>query len=146
MAAPPQSPTTTRPTPGQALASSQGTTTIADSVVTKVAGLATREVAGVHDLGGSSARALGNVSQRVGIDANKSQGVAVEVADHEATVEMTVVVEYGESIPKTTQDIRERVIQRVEGICGLKVTRVDIHVGDLHFPGDDDDDRPGRAA
>jgi uncharacterized alkaline shock family protein YloU len=122
-----------------------GSTQIADSVVTKVAGIAAREVSGVYALGGSSARALGNVTQRVGID-NRSQGVSVEVSDQQATVELTVVLEYGESIPEVTEEARAQIVRRVEGICGLTVTAVNITVADLHFAGDDDDaDDDGQA-
>ena len=131
-------------TPGKALESTRGTTTIADSVVTKVAGISAREVAGVYALGGSSARALGNVTQRVGID-TKGQGVSVEVQDRTAKVEVTVVLEYGESIPQVSQEVREQVIRRVEGLCGLQVTAVDISVDDLHFAGDDEDSESDRS-
>ncbi len=127
----------TKPATGTALATSTGTTTIADSVVTKVSGIAAREVSGVYDLGGSGARAIGSVTQRVGID-TRSQGISVEVSDNEATVEAIVVVEYGESIPQITQEVRDQIIRRVEGICGLKVTQVNITVTDLHFAGDDE--------
>ena len=51
------------------LQSEKGQTTIADPVVTKVAGIATREVAGVHSLGGGVARALGAVTQRLPVAA-----------------------------------------------------------------------------
>ncbi|RYI99280.1 MAG: Asp23/Gls24 family envelope stress response protein, partial [Actinomycetales bacterium] len=40
------------PSTGSALESTQGRTTIADTVVSKIAGIATREVNGVHSLGG----------------------------------------------------------------------------------------------
>ena len=53
--------------PATPLQTERGNTTIADAVVTKVAGIAAREVRGVHDLGGGVSRALGSVTQRVGI-------------------------------------------------------------------------------
>ena len=128
------------------LQTSRGSTTIADTVVTKVVGLAAREVPGVHNLGGGAARAVGALTQKVGVGDANTQGVSVEVGDTEAAADLVVVVEYGESIPKVAQQIRERVTQRVEGITGLKVTEVNIEVNDLHFPGDDEEDnQPSRV-
>ncbi len=121
------------------LESSRGSTTIADGVVTKVAGIAAREVPGVYDLGGGAARAIGTVSDRVGIGDGRSQGVSVDVGEKEAAVDLTVVIEYGESIPQVAQQIRENTINRIEGTTGLSVTEVNVSVTDLHFPGDDED-------
>jgi uncharacterized alkaline shock family protein YloU len=122
---------------GGELESDRGTTTIADGVVAKVVGLATREVPGVHDLGGAPARALSSVTSRVGVGDERTRGVSVEVGKKEAAADLTVVVEYGESIPRVTTEVRENVIRRVEGLCGLKVTEVNVAVNDLHFPGEE---------
>lgn len=113
-----------------------GATTIADAVVTKVAGIAAREVAGVHELGGGAARAIGTVTQRVGIGDERTQGVTVEVGESEAAVDLVLVIDYGESIPQVAEAIRTNVVKRVEGITGLSVTEVNIAVTDLFFPGD----------
>ena len=120
-----------------ALQTEHGTTTIADLVVTKVASIAAHEVPGVYALGGGAARALGSVTQRVGIGDERTQGVSVEVGEREAAVDLTLVTEYGESIPQVSTRVRENVIKRIEGICGLTVTEVNITVNDLYFPGDD---------
>jgi uncharacterized alkaline shock family protein YloU len=122
---------------GSALQSSRGNTTIADAVVTKVAGIAAREVRGVHELGGGAARALGGITRSVGIGDERTQGVSVEVGEREAAVDLTVIVEYGESIPGVADAIRANVIKRIEGITGLAVTEVNVSVNDLYFPGDD---------
>ena len=120
------------------LQSDQGLTSIADAVVSKVAGIAAREVAGVHALGGGVGRALGAMTQRVGIGGDS--GVSVEVGERETAVDLVVVVEYGESIPRVADGIRENVTRRIEGITGLDVTEVNIAVNDLWFPGDDAQD------
>lgn len=125
---------------GTGLESEHGRTAIDDTVVAKVAGMAAREVPGVHELGAGAARAMGAVTQRVGIADSRSQGVSVEVGERQAAADLTVVVEYGESIPKVSQQVRENVIRRVQGICGLEVTEVNIAINDLHFPGDDQPD------
>ena len=122
---------------GGRLATDRGTTTIADVVVTKIAGIAAREVGGVHRLGGAVARALGAVTRQF-TDSN-TQGVSVEVTDEEAKFSLTVIVDYGESIADVAQEIRDNVIRRLEATTGLTVVAVDVAVTDLYFPGDDDD-------
>ena len=128
------------------LSTQKGQTSIADAVVTKVAGLAAREVPGVHDLGGGAARAVGSVSQRVGLGDQRSQGVSVEVGQREAAVDLTLVIDYGESIPQVAEAVREQVIKRVEGITGLSVTEVNIGVNDLYFPGDEQPEEETRVS
>jgi uncharacterized alkaline shock family protein YloU len=129
----------------QSLQSERGNTTIADAVVTKVAGIATREVRGVHELGGGVSRAVGSITQRVGIGDERSQGVSVEVGEREAAVDLTVVLDFGESIPQVSAAIRENVIKRIEGITGLSVTEVNVTVNDLYFPGDEEPEQPARV-
>jgi uncharacterized alkaline shock family protein YloU len=128
--------------PTSPLRTGRGDTTIDDAVVTKVAGIAAREVGGVHALGGGAVRAIGAMTQKVGIGDERTQGVAVEVGEHEAAVDLTVVIEYGEPIPRVAEALRENVIKRIEGITGLAVTEVNIAVTDLHFPGDDQPSEP----
>ena len=122
------------------LSSELGSTTIADAVVTKIVSIAAREVRGVHDLGGGAARTIGGVTRSVGIGGGldeRMQGVAVELGEREAAVDLTVVVEYGESIPRIANALRENITRRIEGMTGLTVTEVNIAVNDLHFEGDE---------
>jgi uncharacterized alkaline shock family protein YloU len=124
--------------PGR-LESERGTTTIAEVVVTKVAGIAAREVAGVHRLGTAVSRALGAVTQRLQVGDGSTQGVNVEVTDSDARVSMSVIIDYGESVPDVAQAIRDNVVRRIEATTGLHCAAVDIAVTDLYFPGDDDE-------
>jgi uncharacterized alkaline shock family protein YloU len=123
------------------LTSELGSTTIADAVVTKIASIAAREVRGVYDLGGGAARAIGGATRSIGIGGvgvdERMQGVGVEVGEREAAVDLTVVVEYGESIPRISKALRENITRRIEGMTGLTVTEVNIAVNDLYFPGDE---------
>ena len=124
------------------LQTGRGTTTIADAVVSKVAGIAAREVRGVYSMGGGASRALGGVTQRIGLGDERTQGVTVEVGEREAAIDLNVTVEYGESIPQVANQVRENVVRRIEGITGLSVTEVNVTVNDLHFPGDDVEPQP----
>ena len=131
---------------GAALESERGSTTLADVVVTKVASIAAREVPGVHELGAGVARAVGSLTARAGVGDQRTQGVSVEVGQREAAVDLTLVIEYGESIPQVSEAVRTNVIKRVEGITGLSVTEVNIAVNDLYFPGDEAPAEPARVA
>jgi uncharacterized alkaline shock family protein YloU len=120
------------------LQTSQGNTTIADSVVQKIAGLAAREVSGVYELGGGAARALGALRERIpGSVQASGQGVTVEVGERQAAVDLEMVAEYGVSIAELARAVRRNVISAVEGMTGLEVTEVNISVNDIHLPTDD---------
>jgi uncharacterized alkaline shock family protein YloU len=116
----------------------QGRTHIDEAVVEKVAGTAAREIPGVWDLGAAPARAVGTAMRSTGMSEQRGRGVAVEVGERQAAVDLTLVIEYGESIPSVTQEVRDNVTRRIEGICGLEVTEVNIEVNDLHFPGEEE--------
>jgi uncharacterized alkaline shock family protein YloU len=138
--------TTTRANAGGDLMSPQGKTTIADSVVEKVAGIAAREVAGVYELGGGTARALGALRERLPAGGGKpvSQGVRVEVGEREAAVDIDLVAEYGVSILDVAGAVRRNVVSSVERITGLDVTEVNISVGDIHIEGESEQDEGER--
>jgi uncharacterized alkaline shock family protein YloU len=126
-----------------ALASTHGATTIADVVAQKIAGLAAREISGVHDLGGGGvARAFGAIRDRIpGASASVGQGVSVEVGEKQAAVDLQLVVEYGVSIADLARAVRRNVITAIERMTGLEVVEVNIAVNDIHIPSDDDVDR-----
>jgi uncharacterized alkaline shock family protein YloU len=122
-----------------ALVTAEGTTTIADTVVSKIAGIAAREVSGVHALGGGAARVIGNLRERIpGARTNHSQGVSVEVGETEAAVDLDLVAEYGVSITDLAAGIRRNVIDAVERMTGLHVVEVNVAVNDVHLPQDDE--------
>ena len=122
------------------LVSEHGRTSIADTVVSKIAGIAAREISGVHDLGGGAARAVGALRERIpGSRTNLSQGVAVEVGEHQAAVDLDIVAEYGVAIADLAAGIRRNVVDAVERMTGLEVTEVNITVHDVFLESEDDD-------
>ncbi|GAA4923197.1 putative alkaline shock family protein YloU [Actinomycetospora succinea] len=135
---------------GSPLESTRGRTTIGDGVVAKVAGLAARQVDGVHGFGTSAARAFGAITERIpGGRSSTTQGVSVEVGERQAAVDLTIVVDYGVAIADLARAIRRNVITAVQQMTGLEVVEVNVNVVDLHVPGDDtdgDDDTASTAA
>jgi uncharacterized alkaline shock family protein YloU len=124
---------------GGALDSPHGSTTIADVVVQKIAGLAAREINGVHQLGGTATRAFGALRERIpGATASIGQGVSVEVGERQAAIDLEVMVEYGVPIAELARAVRRNVIAAIEQMTGLEVVEVNINVNDVYIPGDDD--------
>lgn len=123
------------------LQTSKGNTTIADGVVQKVAAVSAREVSGVYALGGGTARTIGAIRDRIpGSSQAVGQGVATEVGERQAAIDLDLVVEYGVSIVELSRAVRRNVISAVEGMTGLEVTEVNVSVNDIHLPGDDQED------
>ncbi|GAA1884512.1 Asp23/Gls24 family envelope stress response protein [Streptantibioticus ferralitis] len=122
----------------------RGRTTIADGVVEKIAGLAAREVIGVHALGTGLARTLGTVRERVpgGAKSAATRGVKAEVGEVQTAIDLDIVVDYGVSIVEVARAVRENVIAAVERMTSLEVVEVNIAVCDVKLP-DEEDEEPG---
>ncbi|MGZ3143759.1 Asp23/Gls24 family envelope stress response protein [Lentzea chajnantorensis] len=129
--------------PAGKLSSDRGSTTISEVVVQKVAGLAAREIKGVHALGGGATRALSALRERIpGATASAGQGVSVEVGERQAAVDLELVVDYGVPIADLAKSVRGNVIAAIEQITGLDVVEVNINVNDVHMPAEDDGTEP----
>jgi uncharacterized alkaline shock family protein YloU len=131
-------PTTSTSSPARlADESTQGKTTIAASVVQKIAGIAAKEISGVYSMGGGMSRAFGALRERIpggGQGAANIAGVQVEVGEKQAAIDLDIVVEYGASIVELARAVRRNVITAVERMTGLEVIEVNIAVNDIHLP------------
>ena len=114
-----------------------GTTTIDDVVVSKIAGIAAREVSGVDSLGGGGARMIGNIRESFGASEDVRQGVDVEVEDGTARIEIAITAEYGVAIHELAEAIRRNIMNAVERMTGLSVERVNVVVHDVKLPKDE---------
>ena len=121
----------------------RGRTTIADGVVEKIAGLAARDVLGVHAMGSGISRTFGAVRDRVPGGGSKSvtRGVKAEVGEVQTALDLEIVVDYGVSIADVARAVRENVIAAVERMTGLEVVEVNIAVSDVKLP-DEEDEEP----
>jgi len=131
-----------------ALRTETGTTRIADSVVAKIAGLAARDIPGVFSMGTGMARRVGQLRSLIpgsGESSAAGQGVAVEVGEREAAIDLDIVTWYGQSIVEISDAVRRNVSGQVEGMTGLKVIEVNIQVDDIHVESESDTPQPQRV-
>lgn len=143
------SPATTEAGKGtsSALVTDKGRTAIADSVVAKIAAIATREIAGVHDMGSGAARAVGALRDRLpgATRTNVSRGVAVEVGERQAAIDIDIVCEYGVRIVDVADAVRRNITDRVQGMTGLEITEVNIAVDDVYTGEEKQEPQPERV-
>jgi uncharacterized alkaline shock family protein YloU len=129
------------------LSSEQGRISVAEGVVQKIAGVACRDVAGVHAMGTGGSRAFNALRERIpgSTGPNVAQGVGVEVGESEAAVDLQIVVEYGVSIADVGRAIQRNVKQAIERMTGLSVVEVNVSVDDVHLPDAGDDQSESRV-
>ena len=122
---------------GGPLQTDRGNTSISDSVVSKIAGIAAQEVDGIRMGSGASQTAsnlLGSITGGSSGGGSATQGVSVEVGQEQAALDLTLTAEYGKSIPQLAEAVRRNVSNRVESLLGLQVTEVNITVQNIFFP------------
>ncbi len=124
------------------LVSERGTTTIKDTVVSRIAGIAAREVEGVH-MGGGASRSAGGLLESVTGSDSQTRGVKVEVGRVETAIDLTMGIDYGKNILETVEEVRRRISDRVGGMTGLRITELNVTINDIVFP-DGDEDGGGR--
>ena len=101
-----------------------GNVKIANDVIASIAGLAATEAEGVAYMSGNITR---EIIGKFGIK-NLSKGAVISVTDGNVSADLSLVVRYGYSIPKVSRNVQERVRTAVEGMTGLSVVCVNVHI------------------
>ena len=102
---------------------------IADEVVAIIAGLAATEVEGVASMAGNITNELvGKLGMK-----NLSKGVKVEVLEGVVSVDLTLNIKYGYSIPETCEKVQKRVKAAIENMTGLEASDVNISIADVEM-------------
>ena len=105
---------------------STGEIKIANDVVATIAALAATETKGVAYLSGS-------LTHDVIASKNLSKGVMVTVEGKNVSVQISLIIEYGCSVPVVTAKVQERVKSAIENMTGLEVTEVKITVAGVNM-------------
>lgn len=106
---------------------------ISNDAVATYAGIAVSEVQGVYSMSGGFA----GITEALSGKKNFSKGIKVEVTEKSAKIDVNIVVEYGARIPDVAFEIQNIVKKSVEGMTGLKVEEVNVHVNGVHMPNTD---------
>lgn len=106
-----------------------GTIHIADEVLAVVAASAALEVEGVSSL---AANLSSDLAELMGKKVY-SKGVRLSVANGQVMVEISILIQYGYSIPDVAKKVQDAVMAAVTNTSGMEVSRVNIQVAGISF-------------
>ncbi|MEJ6950087.1 Asp23/Gls24 family envelope stress response protein [Natronospora cellulosivora (SeqCode)] len=103
-----------------------GTIKIANEVVAIIASLAADEIEGVAGMSGGVGS---GIAEMLG----HKKGVKVDTSKDECVVDLSVILEYGVSIPEVAENIQTNVKQAIESMTGLNAVEINVHVQGVNF-------------
>ena len=106
---------------------SLGEVQIADEVVAIIAGIAATEAEGVAAMAGNIQKEF---VSKLGMKV-LSKGVRISVEEGKVSVDLSIILDYGYSIPEVTKTVQEKVKNAIETMTGLTVADVNISVADV---------------
>lgn len=106
-----------------------GEVRIADDVISMIAAISATEVDGVA---GMSGNITSDIISRLGVK-NLSRGVKVTIAEEKVSIELSLELKYGVSLPKVCASVQEKVKSSVETMTGLTVDEVNIRIAGIAF-------------
>ena len=106
-----------------------GQVQIADEVVAVIAGLAATETDGVAKMSGNITN---EIVSKLGMK-KLSKGVKVTITGTQVDVTLNLVLNYGVSIPKTSQEVQDKVKSAIETMTGLTVSEVNIRIAGIQM-------------
>ena len=102
---------------------------ISEEVLAVIAAAAVLEVEG---FGGLAANLGTDLAELLG-KKNLSRGIHIQVEEETVTVDLSILVKYGYTIPDVARAVQEAVASSIEATSGLPVAAVNVNVGGVVF-------------
>ncbi len=107
----------------QNVAGEQGTVKIAEDVIASIAKIAATEVQGASGM-----------TQKLFGKTPFAKEVEIQFYGNRVSVALSLLVEYGFTVPEVAKNVQEAVRTAVQSMTGMHVESVDIHVQGIVFP------------
>ena len=114
--------------------SDSGSINYANDVIAKIAALAADEIEGVVGMTG------GSLSDMLGVK-NLTKGIKVTLAERVATIDLSMIVEYGSKIHEVCKNVQSNVKKAIENMTGLDVGAVNVNVQGIHIEKEKEEDK-----
>lgn len=102
---------------------------IADEVIAIIASIAASKIEGVISMSGGVAKGIASMLGKKDI----AKGVKVRIEDSIVKIDLYMILDYDYSIPDLAWQIQAKVKKMVEGMTGLQVVEVNVHVQGVEF-------------
>lgn len=118
---------------------------IHENVIANLVAMATRKVPGVSRLAGSTV--VDAIASIVGSRRMQARAITVGIAgDNCVTIDLKLNILVGFRLPDVVQQVQRAVIDNIESVTGMTVTRVNVAVQDIDDkPVDEDEDEGDEA-
>lgn len=103
---------------------------ISEEVLAGIAAAAALEVEGVSGLAANLGRDIAELLGKKTL----AKGVRVRTEEEKVTIDLSVLMSYGHTIPEMGKAIQEGVKVAVESMSGLEVAAVNVGVAGIAFP------------
>ena len=87
----------------------------------------------VEGVSGLAANLGSDIAELLG-KKNLAKGVRVQMEDEKVTVDLSILMSYGHTIPEVGRAVQDGVKNAVESMTGLEIAAVNVNVGGITFP------------
>lgn len=113
-----------------------GSISLDPNVVATIAGLAAKDIEGIHSIGKTPLLSFSD---------NPTRGVATEVGQKQVAVDLDVVIEYGRDLREVARALREKTASEISKMTGREVVEINIHVVDINLPEEEEGKKKSRV-
>ena len=120
---------------------------IHENVIANLVAMATRKIPGVSRLAGSTV--VDAIASIVGSRRMQARAISVGIAgDNCVTIDLKLNILVGYRLPDVVQQVQRAVIDNIEDVTGMTVTRVNVAVQDIDddIPEEEEDSAEGADA
>lgn len=107
-----------------------GKVKISDEVISIIASIAASEIDGVNAAASGFVDGISSLFTKK----NYTKGIKVEMKENDASIDMSITVDYGFKIQEVALKVQEKVKREVENMTGLNVKSVSIIVQNVVIP------------
>ena len=109
-----------------------GNVRIHENVIASIVRKVACSVEGVSKISGSSF--VDNIAEMVGSKKMHDRSITVEMGDSSVSVEVSINLVYGVSLPEVAQKVQKAVSDEIIRLTGLKVAKVNIVIREIEYP------------